>query len=70
MVNTVKLKMRMVECGKDVHDVADAIGKSYETAKAKLENKAVMNLVEAENIQYLLCIPNGEFRDYFFGGGK
>ena len=66
MINTRKIKGRMVELGITQKDLSKAIGISQTAVCQKLSNKRPMNLKEAEEISRLLCIGNEEFSIYFF----
>lgn len=66
MINTRKIKGRMVELGITQKDLSKAIGISQTAVCQKLSNKRPMNLKEAEEISKLLYIGNEEFSIYFF----
>lgn len=66
MVNSRKIKGRLVELGLTQKDVAEKIGVAQPTANQKINNIRPMDLQEAEAIANLLKISPGEFADYFF----
>lgn len=65
MVNSKALKARLVELDMRIADVAEAIGKTYATARNKLCGATPFTVYEAELVQNLLNIPDEEFC-YFF----
>lgn len=66
MVNTLKLKARIMEFGFTQKDVAKALNIALPTVSQKLNNKRPMYLQEADIIANLLEIPTQEFGEYFF----
>lgn len=66
MVNTLKLKSRMVECGLTQKDVAKAIGIAIPTVSQKINNVRPMNLKEADILAGLLKIDTVKYGEYFF----
>ncbi len=66
MVNSRKIKGRLVELGLTQKDVAEKIGVAQPTANQKINNIRPMDLQEAEAIADLLKINPGEFVEYFF----
>lgn len=66
MINTLKIKSRMVECGLTQKDVAKAIGIATPTVSQKLNNVRPMNLNEADILAKLLKINTGKYGEYFF----
>lgn len=66
MINTLKIKSRMVECGLTQKDVAKAIGIATPTVSQKLNNIRPMNLNEADILAKLLKINTVKYGEYFF----
>lgn len=66
MVNSRKIKGRLVELGLTQKDVAEKIGVAQPTVNQKINNIRPMDLQEAEAIADLLKISPGEFVEYFF----
>ena len=66
MLNSKKIKGRMVELGVTQKDIAKSIGKAAPTVSQKINNLRPMDLEEAEKIAEILKIPTGEFGIYFF----
>ena len=66
MVNTLKLKARIMEFGFTQKDLAKALNIALPTVSQKLNNKRPMYLQEADIIANLLEIPTQEFGEYFF----
>lgn len=66
MVNSRKIKGRLVELGLTQKDVAEKIGVAQPTVNQKNNNIRPMDLQEAEAIADLLKINPGEFVEYFF----
>lgn len=66
MVNSRKIKGRLVELGLTQKDVAEKIGVAQPTANQKINNIRPMDLQEAEAIADLLKINPVEFVEYFF----
>lgn len=66
MVNTNKVKGRLVELGLTQKDGADCIGVAQPTFSQKINNIRPMDLDEAEKLARLLDIPVGEYGIYFF----
>lgn len=66
MVNTLKLKARIMEFGFTQKDVAKALDIALPTVSQKLNNKRPMYLQEADIIANLLEISTQEFGEYFF----
>lgn len=66
MVNSRKIKGRLVELGLTQKDVAEKIGVAQPTVNQKINNIRPMDLQEAEAIADLLKINPGEFVEYFF----
>lgn len=66
MINSNKLKGRIVEKGMTQKDVAKALGLAVPTVSQKINNVRSMNLYEAFKIAELLDIPDKQFREYFF----
>lgn len=66
MINTRKIKGRIVEMGLTQKDVSAALGLAQPTINQKINNIRPMNLDEAEKLADLLKIPSKEFANYFF----
>lgn len=66
MVNSRKIKGRLVELGLTQKDVAEKIGVAQPTVNQKINNIRPMDLQEAEAIADLLKIGPREFVEYFF----
>lgn len=66
MINTRKIKGRMVEMGITQKDVSIALGLAQPTINQKINNIRPMDLDEAEKLADLLKIPSAEFATYFF----
>lgn len=69
MINTNKLKGRIVEKGLTQGDVAKALDLATPTISQKINNVRAMSLHEAFEIAELLDIPDNQFREYFFKKG-
>ena len=68
MVNTRKLRGRIIEQGMNYEKIAEIMGISSCTFGKKIRNIARMDLVEAEFLMKILNIPKDEFFDYFYEG--
>ncbi|HIT65844.1 MAG TPA: helix-turn-helix transcriptional regulator [Candidatus Merdisoma merdipullorum] len=66
MVNSNKIKGRLVELGLTQKDVSTALNIAQPTANQKINNVRPMDLNEAERLSELLKISPEEFREYFF----
>lgn len=66
LVNSRKIKGRLVELGLTQKDVAKKIGVAQPTLNQKINNIRPMDLQEAEAIANLLEINPMEFAEYFF----
>lgn len=66
MINSNKLKGRMVELGITQKDMAKYLGIATPTVSQKINNIRSMDLVEAEKIATMLKITEEEFGEYFF----
>ena len=66
MINTNKLKGRIVELGLTQKDIAKALGIVTPTVSQKINNVRGMDVKEAFIIAEVLNIPDEEFREYFF----
>ena len=66
MLNTNKIKGRMVELGLKQKDVAKALGIATPSISQKLNGKRPMYLEEARQLAELLKIEKGAFGSYFF----
>lgn len=66
MVNTQKIKARIIEVGLNQTTVAAALEIAQSTLNQKINNARPMTLEEAERLQAILKIPDPEFCAYFF----
>lgn len=66
MINTNKIKGRMVELGLTQKDVSIALKLAQPTINQKINNIRPMDLSEAEALAKLLQINDSEFSLYFF----
>ena len=66
MINTNKVKGRIVELGMTQQEIAEHLGLAQPTLSQKLNNLRAMDLEEAEKLSKILNIPNEEFGSYFF----
>lgn len=69
MINSKKMKGRMVEMGVTQKDIAKQLGVAAPTVSQKINNVRPMDLDEAEKIADMLGISDFEFREYFFYNG-
>lgn len=66
MVNTSKIRGRMVQLGISDNEVALALDLSLAVTVKKLNNICTLNLMEAEKLANILQISDEAFGDYFF----
>lgn len=66
MINTLKVKARMVEFGKTQKDIGEALGIAAATVSQKINNVRPMDLSEAEKLCEILQINPDQFGEYFF----
>lgn len=66
MLNTSKIRERMVQLEISDKEVAAALDLSIAVTVKKLNNISVLNLTEAERLAGLLQISDEAFGDYFF----
>ena len=66
LINSNKLKGRLVERGLTQKNVADVLGIAQPTVNQKINNIRPMDLNEAEKLAELLDIKPEEFQIYFF----
>ncbi|MTN81029.1 helix-turn-helix domain-containing protein [Turicibacter sanguinis] len=66
MVNSAKIKGRLIELGLTQKEVSRKLGLAQPTFNQKLNNIRVFDLEEAEKLQEILNIPDEQFIDYFF----
>lgn len=66
MINTNKIKGRLVELGLTQKDVSKALNIAQPTANQKINNIRPMDLDEAEKLAILLQITPAQFNEYFF----
>lgn len=65
MVNTSKIRGRMVQLGISNNEAASALNLSVAVTVKKLNNLSVLNLAEAETLAALLEISDQAFGEYF-----
>ena len=68
MVNTRKLRAKIIEKGLTYAVLSDLLGISSCTFGKKMRNISEMTIAEAEQIISILDIPISETVDYFFWG--
>ena len=66
MVNTNKLRGKIVERGLTFGKLAQMVGVSPSTLGRKIRNDSAMTLEEVEQIRDSLGIPPSQIMDYFF----
>lgn len=66
MVNTKKIKARMIEFGFTQKDLAKALDIATPTMSQKLNNIRPMYLKEADILADILKIDTNKFGEYFF----
>ena len=66
MVNTNKIKARIVEKGKTIAKIAGDMNLTPYTLGKKIRNQSAMTLKEADELQQILEIPDDDFCLYFF----
>lgn len=66
MINSNKIKARLVELGMTQKDISSYLGISQPAVNQKINNIRPMGLDEAEKIANLLRISSEEFKEYFF----
>ena len=66
MINTLKLKAKIVERGYNYQTMAEIMGLSACTFGKKMRGAATMTVVEAEQMIKILEIPKDEVVEYFF----
>ncbi|HBC2028634.1 TPA: helix-turn-helix transcriptional regulator [Clostridium perfringens] len=66
MINTLKIKARMVELGLTQKSIASEIGIAAPTISQKINNIRPMMLDEVEKFSEILKIRDDQFREYFF----
>ena len=66
MINTNKIKARIIELGYTQKDGADCIGVAQPTFSQKINNIRPMDVDEADKLAVWLGIPNDEYGVYFF----
>lgn len=65
MINTLKVKSRLVELGLNQKDVAKKLGLSLPTVSQKINNKRPMHLNEVMELANLLMIDETKLVTYF-----
>lgn len=68
MIDTKKIKARMILMGIKQRDVADAWKCATTTASQKLNRKRPISLAEADTLAHLLNLNQEEYYEYFFEG--
>ena len=66
MINSSKIKGKMVEIGINQKDVAKELNLAPPTVSQKINNIRPMDLDEAEALAKMLKIPLSDFGEYFF----
>lgn len=66
MIDTHKVKVRMMEKEINQKKLATLMGMAQSTLSQKINNSRPMNLEEAEEMSKLLNISQEEFSEYFF----
>lgn len=66
MINTAKIRGRIVEKGLTLQSLSKVMNISPYTLGRKISGKSKMTLEEAELLQRFLAIPDGKFEEYFF----
>lgn len=66
MLNTLKIKARIVELGLNQRDVAKALNISLPAANQKINGVRPLNMHEARKISKLLRIEDIEFVKFFY----
>lgn len=66
MINTLKIKARMVELGITQKKLANKMKISQPAINQKINNIRPMDLLEAEKLADILNIEPREYSDYFF----
>lgn len=66
MVNTSKIKARIVERNTTIGKLASEMGLSAYSLGRKIGGRSVMTLDEADKLQHLLSISDNDFKSYFY----
>lgn len=66
MVNSSKIRGRIVELGLTQKDLAEELNLAVATVSQKINNVRPMSLAEAYTIARILEISDEDFREYFF----
>jgi len=66
MVNTKKIKGRIVEQGQTIQKIAAKMHMTPFTLGKKISNQSDMTLSEANTLQSILGIDDCEFKDFFY----
>lgn len=66
MIDTMKLRGKIMTEGRTIRDLANIIAVNEHTLGKKIRNEAPMSLNEAYLIQHALGIKDEDFRSYFF----
>lgn len=66
MVNTLKLKARIMELGLTQKDIAEKLNLAAPTVSQKINNIRAMSLEEAFTLSKILKIDISQFDKYFF----
>lgn len=66
MLNTLKLKGRMIECQVTQRDLASTLNLAPATVSLKINGFRPMNLIEAAKVAKKLNIKSEDLSEYFF----
>ncbi len=66
MINTNRIKARIVELGLTQHSMAKKMGLRQSTLSLKINGKRPLYLDEAQQIAAILDLNIDEFKNYFF----
>ena len=71
MVQTLKIKARIVELGLSQNDIVESLKEAgvkmaYSTFNQKINNVRTLSLTESLALQQILHIPDEDFKNYFF----
>jgi transcriptional regulator with XRE-family HTH domain len=69
MINSQKIKARIIELGLTQEGVAKRIKMSQSSLNCKINNVRPMTTTDAENLCSVLKISDNDFGDYFFYRG-
>lgn len=66
MVNSNKIRARIIEVGKTIAKISGDMNMTPYTLGRKISNQSDMTLNEANKLQQLLDISDADFNAYFF----